>query len=541
MQLLLYAVFRIGNATNNITWQSYQDIAARPEVAWIVPLSLGDSHRGFRVLGTTRDYFEHYRYRRDQPLAFAQGRPFADLFDAVLGADVAAALGYRLGDPIVVAHGLGSTSFALHDDKPFRVAGILAKTGTPVDRTVHVSLEAIEAIHVDWQSGARVPGSRRRRRGGPRHGPAAQGDYRRPGRPEIEARRLQAAALRQRVPGEEPLSAILPGVALQELWSLVGVAETALGAVSAMVVVTALLGMVTMILATLNERRREMAILRAVGARPAHVLGLLAAEAGLLALAGAALGVALLYAALLVLRPLIDARFGLYLEIGPPGAARARDAGGRGAGRPARRPASGLAGLPPVAGRRHDRADMSGGTPTMITGGRAAALALAMAVAASAGSFAEWATRPASDQPEELAWEELIPRAGWLGATVRGTLRGVVQHGSAVQAQDLAQETAFVTPSTAGACASPAICCPSTSTGWGARVPARPLCRRLRPRPPASAQPGRARPEREPCLRPGPVRARPGHRHARHRPPVDRVGRGRLPGCGRGGAPYAGQ
>jgi putative ABC transport system permease protein len=87
-----------------------------------------------------------------------------------------------------------------------------------------------------------------------------------------------------------------------------------------MVVATALLGMVTMVLATLNERRREMAILRAVGARPAHVLGLLVAEAGLLALAGAVLGVALLYAALALLRPWIDARFGLYLAIEPPGA-----------------------------------------------------------------------------------------------------------------------------------------------------------------------------------------------------------------------------
>jgi hypothetical protein len=79
VQLLLYAVFRIGNATNNISWQSYQEIAARPEVAWIVPLSLGDSHRGFRVLGTSRDYFERYRYRRDHELAFAAGGPFEDL------------------------------------------------------------------------------------------------------------------------------------------------------------------------------------------------------------------------------------------------------------------------------------------------------------------------------------------------------------------------------------------------------------------------------------------------------------------------------
>ena len=135
IQLLLYSVFRIGNATNNISWQTYQEIAARKDVAWTVPLSLGDSHRGFRVLGTNQDYFKHYRYGRKKPLVFAEGKPFDDLFDAVLGADVARALGYKLGDPLIVAHGLGREGFSKHKDKPFRVAGILAKTGTPVDRT----------------------------------------------------------------------------------------------------------------------------------------------------------------------------------------------------------------------------------------------------------------------------------------------------------------------------------------------------------------------------------------------------------------------
>src|SRR5690606_9812436 len=140
VQLLLYAVFRLGEPTANVSWQTYQEIAALPEVAWTVPMSLGDSHRGYRVLGTTADYFRHYRYGRSQPLAFAQGRVFEDVFDAVLGAEVARKLGYRLGDEMVLAHGIGRASFANHDDKPFRVAGILAPTGTPVDRTVHVSL-----------------------------------------------------------------------------------------------------------------------------------------------------------------------------------------------------------------------------------------------------------------------------------------------------------------------------------------------------------------------------------------------------------------
>jgi putative ABC transport system permease protein len=317
IQLLLYSVFRIGNATNNVTWNSYQDIAKRPEVDWMVPLSLGDSHRGFRVLGTTAEYFTRYKYRHGQALAFSGGAPFNDLFDVVLGADVAEKLGYEVGSKIVVAHGTGSVAFVEHEDKPFKVSGILAKTGTPVDRTLIVSLEAIEAIHIDWQSGMPVTGETvtpdavRAMDLTPKAITAAM----------VGLKSKLATFKLQRIINEypgEPLSAIVPGAALQELWGLVGTAETALSVVSAMVVATALLGMVTTILTTLNERRREMAILRSVGARPATILGLLTAEAVFLTVAGVALGVALLYAGLIFLRPIIDRLYGLQLAIEPP-------------------------------------------------------------------------------------------------------------------------------------------------------------------------------------------------------------------------------
>jgi len=317
IQLLLYSVFRIGNATNNMTWESFGDIAARPEVAWIVPISLGDSHRGFRVLGTTPEYFKRYNYRRGLGLKFRDGEPFDDVFDTVIGADVAEALDYNVGDQVIVAHGLGAFIATEHDDKPFRVVGILEKTGTPVDRTVHISLEAIEAIHIDWQSGARVPGQTmsadevRRLQLRPKAVTAALVGL----KSRLQTFKLQRFINTYRA---EPLSAILPGVALQELWSLVGTAEKALIAVSLMVVVTAILGMVTMILATLNERRREVAILRSVGAGPKTVVGLLVSEATILTLLGVVVGVVALYGLLFGLRPLIDAAYGLYLDIEPP-------------------------------------------------------------------------------------------------------------------------------------------------------------------------------------------------------------------------------
>lgn len=318
LNLLLYSVFRIGNATNNITWQTFKDLAQRREVAWTIPISLGDSHRGFRVLGTSADYYEHYRFAGDRTLQFAAGGPVADLFDAVIGADVARQLGYQAGQSVVIAHGLGATSFMNHDDKPFVIRGILKKTGTPVDRTVHVSLEAIEAIHADWQSGTRLRGQEispdevRTLDLTPKAITAV-----------LVGLKSRAASFRlQRALNEypeEPLSAIIPGVALQQLWDLVGVVEIALLAISGFVVLGGLLGMLTAILTSLNERRREMAILRSVGARPWHIFGLLVSEAGLLALAGVVLGFATLYLLLAGLAPLIEERFGIFVALRPPG------------------------------------------------------------------------------------------------------------------------------------------------------------------------------------------------------------------------------
>jgi putative ABC transport system permease protein len=315
VQLLLYSVFRIGNATNNVSWESYQDIAAQPDVDWIVPISLGDSHRQFRVMGTTAAFFEHYKYRQGRSLVVADGVVMEDLFDAMIGADVASTLEYSVDDPIVVAHGLAS--FAEHKDQPFRVSGILEKTGTPVDRTVIVSMEAIEAIHVDWQSGAQIPGQStpvdviRQMDLTPKAVTAALVGVDSP---------LRTFALQRAINEypQEPLQAILPGVALQELWGIVGIAETALLAVSAMVVVTALIGMMATIFSSLNERRREMAIFRAMGARPLTILGLLVLEAMLMAAVGAVLGLAILYAGLVIAQPLLDAAYGLWLPIEAP-------------------------------------------------------------------------------------------------------------------------------------------------------------------------------------------------------------------------------
>jgi putative ABC transport system permease protein len=318
LDLVLQSVFRIGEANAEVSWKTYQRIARHPDVAWTVPLSLGDSHRGFRVLGTSRDYFVHYRYAHGQPLRFAAGLPFRDLYDVVLGAEVARTLGYRLGDSIVVSHGVGAVSFAPHADQPFRVTGILAPTGTPVDRTLHVGLEAITAIHLDWRGGAevaaelRTTAERARQRDLTPEGVTA---FLVGMRSRVLALTMQRAINQYR---DEALSAAIPGVALEQLWSIVGVAESALSLVAAFVVLAGLLGMVTAMLTSLNERRREMAILRSVGAAPHQVFALLVLESGALALAGTVAGSMLAYGLLLGLGPWVQSRLGLALRPGWP-------------------------------------------------------------------------------------------------------------------------------------------------------------------------------------------------------------------------------
>ncbi|WP_084422140.1 ABC transporter permease [Henriciella litoralis] len=314
INLLLYSVFRLGNATAEMSWPTYQDIADREDIAWTIPISLGDSHRGFRVLGTNEAYFEHYKYGRGQALALQEGRQFEDIYEAVLGARVARDLGYSIGSEIVLTHGLGAGGLTDHKDKPFIVTGILEPTGTPVDQTIHVSLESITAIHVGWETGTRSPLadtiSDKMIRGfdlTPKSITAAFVGLERRGSILSTQRAINTR------PGE-PLLAIIPGVALGELWQVTGVVERALIAVSIFVVAVGLVSVLTSILTSLNERRREMSILRATGARPVHIFLLMVLEAGLLGFVGAVLGVVLVQVGLAIAGPILASTYGVSLQ-----------------------------------------------------------------------------------------------------------------------------------------------------------------------------------------------------------------------------------
>ena len=312
-QLLLSTVFHIGMASNNISWHSYEDIAAHELIDWTIPISMGDSHEGFSVIGTNDDYFTHYQFANKQHLQFQAGKAFHETFEAVLGADVAASHEYKIGDEIVINHGSGEIAFHDHADKPFHVSGILQRTGTPVDQTIHVSLEGIEAIHIDWVDG--MPDKHM-------HFSAEEVEHLHLEPEYITAflvglkSRTDVLAVQRMINQNksEALTAVMPGITLQGLWNMMGKIETALLIVSGFVAIAGLIGMLVALLTGINERRREMAILRSVGASPLKIFGLISSESIVITLSGIALGIAFVFLLLQIVKPILETQYGIYLN-----------------------------------------------------------------------------------------------------------------------------------------------------------------------------------------------------------------------------------
>ena len=316
VNLILYSVFHMGNAVNNMGYDSFLDLTRRDDIAWAVPLSLGDSHEGFRVVGTTTDYFHYYTYGRKNPLVFAEGEDFNNPFSVVLGAAVAHELGYKVDDSIIVSHGSGKVTLSSHDTMPFEVTGILEPTGTPVDNSLYVPLEGITAIHIGWETGMQTRKVTKEQ--------AMTVDL----TPKVITSALiglknRGAAFRyQREVNKyinEPLLAILPGAALYELWSLMGIAEKALTFISGAVVLIGLISLLSAQLAVLNQRRREMALLRSLGATPARLFFMLFIESFFMTAAGCLSGLALLYL-IQIVASRIFITSGFYLDLTAPSA-----------------------------------------------------------------------------------------------------------------------------------------------------------------------------------------------------------------------------
>ncbi|PKG38116.1 FtsX-like permease family protein [Psychromonas sp. Urea-02u-13] len=471
-QLLLSSVFHIGNTVNTIKYDTYLTMNESPAVEWAVPISLGDSHKGYTVMATALNFFEHFSYANQQQLTTQQGKIIDDMFAVVIGADVAKKLNYKIGQRIVMTHGGGEIGGHDHDNIPYFVSAILAPSFTAIDQTLIISLEAMEAMHTDnhghfgalpneqtISSEAEHEGHEGHKAHEDKHesheghqshdshddhkahqdthesheehqshashddhkahedthesheghqahdshddhkahedthesheghlahashdghddhkahedthksheghqshdnhddhkahdkhqghehhddheaheGHQAHDDHQDTAEQRVarlfklKPQNINAVFVGltspQAVLGmqnyvnnfqDEPLTAIIPALALQALWQFFSVAEVALNIVTVFVVLVGLLGMLSIILMSLNERRREMAILRSVGAHPGHIFSLIIGEAAAVCFSGIVVGVMLLYVLLFVLQAPLAQHFGFYLDI----------------------------------------------------------------------------------------------------------------------------------------------------------------------------------------------------------------------------------
>ena len=364
VNLLLLSVFRIGNATANVSWDSVEQINAQDSVSWTVPISLGDSHRSFRVIGTTTEFFSRYQYGQKQALTLREGTQFEALQDVVLGARVALELSYELGDSIVLSHGVADTSFVHHDQLPFRVSGVLATTGTPIDNALFINLEAVDAMHADEDPESARHSDRHDAKhevhdehdDHDKHGnhdehdgrddhhaqgdhnvhddSHAQGDHDEQGdhdsaahdHPPIGTVTAVLVGLDSPIStlqvkrwvddySDEALLAILPGVALTQLWDLLGNVEVVLLGISILVFVSSLLGLNAMLLASMRERRREIEVLRSIGAPSLFILALLVIESLLIVTIGVVLAVVGLLVSIALANGLLAEELGLMMSM----------------------------------------------------------------------------------------------------------------------------------------------------------------------------------------------------------------------------------
>ena len=260
-------------------------------------------------MGTTQDMFNFFSYGEEKSLNFAQGDAFNTLYDAVIGADAARKLNYKVGDKIVLSHGIAKTSFSQHNDKPFTISGILDATGTPMDKNVFVSLQAIEAIHINWQQGVKLPPSI-----------SSSEDVLIPDSVTAVMVGLKSKfatfdlqRLINQFP-QEPLTAILPAATLMTLWQILGNVEQILLLISILVLAGALLGMSNMLLVSMRERQHEIAILRVLGASPWVILTLIQLEAILLVITGVLIALLGLWATVHVFRDYIISEYGLFIN-----------------------------------------------------------------------------------------------------------------------------------------------------------------------------------------------------------------------------------
>jgi putative ABC transport system permease protein len=280
VQLILSSVFQIDVPAGNVALAQVQALADHPQVAQVIPLSMGDSVGGFRIVGTTADYLSLYALQQasGDGADRAASSPLAPM-QALLGARAARVLGLRPGDSFVGQHGLAGGGHA-HGDTPYRVQGVLAPCGCVADRLVITALESVWQVH---ETALATDAEDRKLLEAEREVTAALVRYRTP---------LAAASLPRWVNATTPMQAAAPAIEVTRMLRLLGVGGDVLRAAGAVLLVTGGLSIFIALWNAVRERRADLALLRLLGASPGRVAALVMCEALWLALFAGVLGLA---------------------------------------------------------------------------------------------------------------------------------------------------------------------------------------------------------------------------------------------------------
>lgn len=277
LQIILSAIYHLDVPTGNIAYKQAQEIAAHRAVKKTIPLALGDSYRGFRIAGTTHDYVAHYG------ATLAAGRLWEKPLDAVIGAEVAARTGHGIGAKFAGAHGMGDGGDA-HEGADYSVVGVLAPSGTVLDRLVLTSVESVWAVHAQHQGVHDIANAAAQMKDEDKEYTALLVQYASP---------LAAAILPRYVNNNSDMQAASPAFETARLFSIIGVGADVLRGFALVLVFSAALSVFIALYGALEERRYDLAIMRTLGASPGRLMALLLGEGMLLAGIGGLCGLLL--------------------------------------------------------------------------------------------------------------------------------------------------------------------------------------------------------------------------------------------------------
>lgn len=279
MQIILSSIYQLDVPTGNISWKEAQELARHRAVKKMIPLALADNYRGYRIVGTHHDYVAHYAGR------LAQGRLWQAPLEVVLGSELAARTGLALDATFIGAHGLGAGEGEhMHETHSYRVVGVLAPTGTVVDRVALTDVTSVWAVHADQYDIKDVGRIAELMPEDGKELTALLIQYSSP---------LAAAIFPRYVNQNSAMQAASPAYETARLFTIIGVGVDVLRAFALVLIIAAGLSVFIALYNALLERRYDLAVMRTLGASPARLMALMLFEGALLAGIGALLGIAL--------------------------------------------------------------------------------------------------------------------------------------------------------------------------------------------------------------------------------------------------------